>query len=510
MRAAITAYTLQLPAPTARARSDAGAPRPERVPRAQPRPPRDRVARGDVLVSDRSGAPSRAGRRTRRRGRPRHRAALSQRRRVGRDDAGRRSRRFGASTRPGSTPPAAPEPSGALAAAHYNGAYCYSMFGLHEEAFANIERALADRSRANTAATAKRARSRSRRSARIMSGDLSRARARAPRRTAHHRQSGDDRERGGMGNAGRNASRRPRADRDVVRRRGREPVRRARGLMRRRSRRGAGPARAAGGGGAMLHRAIPDCERPRGNVLTLLAAARYGAPEDVVRARAQLVAAADAPAELLERYAVPLFDAYVAHREGRHAAAVAPARAAADGFPPAALPASRSGGARTAGELGRRARDLPPVRRRLRRQAPTRRRAQPPRPMLQRAARTVRPRPALSQREREIAVLVARGKFERRDRARPLDQPQDRREAPRLGLSKARLLVAHATRGARRCRDRLRVVSPAARLRPSLRGRESPHPPITASRVRSSYDMDPTRRTPRWEIDVPNGSARPR
>jgi DNA-binding NarL/FixJ family response regulator len=82
----------------------------------------------------------------------------------------------------------------------------------------------------------------------------------------------------------------------------------------------------------LLGRIIDLGERPRGIVLTLLAVARYGADDDLARARAALAASADAPGEPLERYAVPLFDAYVSRRHGRHADAARSAALAADGF----------------------------------------------------------------------------------------------------------------------------------------------------------------------------------
>jgi len=93
------------------------------------------------------------------------------------------------------------------------------------------------------------------------------------------------------------------------------------------SRRGR-PAEAA----ALLHDALQFGERPRGHVFTVLAVARYGAAEDFVRARKILESAGDAPTELVERHALPLFDALVAQREGRSDDAIRNARHAAPGL----------------------------------------------------------------------------------------------------------------------------------------------------------------------------------
>jgi len=83
---------------------------------------------------------------------------------------------------------------------------------------------------------------------------------------------------------------------------------------------------------ALLRRVVPDCEIVRGNVSTLLAVARYGDRRDVARAREHLVRAARGPHEMMERPALPLFDALVALREGRGDDARLPALEAADGF----------------------------------------------------------------------------------------------------------------------------------------------------------------------------------
>ncbi len=61
----------------------------------------------------------------------------------------------------------------------------------------------------------------------------------------------------------------------------------------------------------LLQKALPNCELIRGNVLTLIAAARYATPADRGRARAYLARAAAGPRELPERPGLALFDAIV-------------------------------------------------------------------------------------------------------------------------------------------------------------------------------------------------------
>jgi DNA-binding NarL/FixJ family response regulator/tetratricopeptide (TPR) repeat protein len=83
---------------------------------------------------------------------------------------------------------------------------------------------------------------------------------------------------------------------------------------------------------ALLHRALPDCELLRGNVFTLLAVGRYGAVADRERARRYLERAAALNAALPEHAALELFDAIACARSGRSEDAAAFARRAADGF----------------------------------------------------------------------------------------------------------------------------------------------------------------------------------
>jgi DNA-binding CsgD family transcriptional regulator len=101
---------------------------------------------------------------------------------------------------------------------------------------------------------------------------------------------------------------------------------------------------------ALLHRAIPDCECPRGVTFTLLAAGKYGAPADRDRARAYLVRAADAPVEVAEQHALSLFDAVACRREERWDEAAALARSAAAGFRRLRFPLLEAEALETAGD----------------------------------------------------------------------------------------------------------------------------------------------------------------
>ncbi|MFY9738962.1 MAG: AAA family ATPase [Candidatus Cybelea sp.] len=81
---------------------------------------------------------------------------------------------------------------------------------------------------------------------------------------------------------------------------------------------------------ALLHRVLPECELVRGEVLTLLAIARYGAADDRSRAREFLVHASET-GDSLERPALALFDA-ICECAGQPENAKRLAREAADGF----------------------------------------------------------------------------------------------------------------------------------------------------------------------------------
>ena len=299
------------------------------------------------------------------------------------------------------------ETVGAFAAAHYNGAYCYSMFGLHEEALSNIASALHIAQREHSRHGEESALAISAFCS-IMRGDLNRARdalnAVAPtidnqvtiaNAVAWGTLAGTHLDDPALiatwfDGTGASQSHAPEGScgaglAEVLVRRGRT-------------------AEAAD----LLHRAIPACERPRGNVLTLLAAARYATPEVAARARAQLVAAADAPAELLERYAVSLFDAYAAQREGRRDEANAHARTAADGFRRLGFPLLEAAAREAAGELDA----ALEMYRRCGAVYDARRLSRPgsagPADALSPNGH-VSSETALSPREREIAALVARG-----------------------------------------------------------------------------------------------------
>jgi DNA-binding CsgD family transcriptional regulator/tetratricopeptide (TPR) repeat protein len=89
---------------------------------------------------------------------------------------------------------------------------------------------------------------------------------------------------------------------------------------------------------ALLHRALPECELVRGNVLTLLAVGRYGSREDRERARTYLERAAAGEMEMPERPALALFDALDRSRDGHTIEAASLARDAAAGFHRLRLP----------------------------------------------------------------------------------------------------------------------------------------------------------------------------
>jgi DNA-binding CsgD family transcriptional regulator/tetratricopeptide (TPR) repeat protein len=157
---------------------------------------------------------------------------------------------------------------------------------------------------------------------------------------------------------------------------------------------------------ALLHRAIPDCECPRGVVFTLLAAGKYGAPSDRARARAYLVRAADAPVEVVEQHALSLFDAVACRREERWEEAASLARDAAAGFRRLRFPLLEAEALEAAGEpeaalaIYRRCGAAYDVRRLEGERSVTP--AHAPRD-------TVGATLELSAREREIAALAARG-----------------------------------------------------------------------------------------------------
>jgi DNA-binding CsgD family transcriptional regulator len=87
----------------------------------------------------------------------------------------------------------------------------------------------------------------------------------------------------------------------------------------------------------------------RGNVLTLLAVARYGHAADRVRARAYLARAGEG-ADSLERPALALFDAFVTLRDGAHGDIATHAREAADGFRRLRIPLLEAAALEAAGD----------------------------------------------------------------------------------------------------------------------------------------------------------------
>ena len=156
----------------------------------------------------------------------------------------------------------------------------------------------------------------------------------------------------------------------------------------------------------ILHRALPDCELLRGNAITLLAVARYGAPEDRTRARACLERAAAGVIELVERPALVLFDAIVARRNNDVERARALAKTAVDGFRRLRFPLFEAQALEIAGDIAgalalfQRCGATYDVRR-LERLAGTQERS---------ARESAATAQALSEREREIAALAAAGR----------------------------------------------------------------------------------------------------
>jgi DNA-binding CsgD family transcriptional regulator len=239
---------------------------------------------------------------------------------------------------------------GTVAAAHYNGAWCYATFGLHEEAANQIALALAiaRRERSQHAEESSHAMAAV---AHVMSGDLNRARE----SLAHVPPTSDNFVTIGHAVAAGTIAAVHLDDAALVATWFDEV-----GVAML-----AAPDSSCGGGlaeilvkrgrraeaEAVLHLAISHDERPRGEVFTQLAAARYGAPSDAARARRQLAAAASAKAEVVERFALELFDAYALHREGRHDVAIAKARAAAEGFERLRFPILEAQARESAGDI---------------------------------------------------------------------------------------------------------------------------------------------------------------
>jgi DNA-binding CsgD family transcriptional regulator/tetratricopeptide (TPR) repeat protein len=293
----------------------------------------------------------------------------------------------------------------AIASAHYNGAMCFSFFGLHNEALENVGRALGiardQRSRHGEAAAHAISAM-----CHVMRGDLDRARAAleaVPVTT-------ESQVTAAIAAAWGTITGTYLDDQKLIAKwfDGFETVvsaafetECAAGFAEVLSRRGRHREAAA-----LLHRAIPECEFPRGMMFTFLAAGRYGDPRDRARAREYLVRAAEAPIEVVERHALRLFDAVACWREGRSAEATALAREAADGFRRLRFPLLEAAALETAGEpeaalaIYRRCGAAYDVRRLESERSPAPVRA---------AQEAVSEAVELSAREREIATLAAAG-----------------------------------------------------------------------------------------------------
>ena len=294
----------------------------------------------------------------------------------------------------------------AIASAHYNGAMCFSIFGLHDEALENVASALqiarAERNRhAETSAHAISA------MCYVMRGDLEKARAALDAVPANAESQVtavlgmgwgtlagaylDDQAMVAKWFDAFEATVSPAGETEF-----------AAGFAEIMVRRGRDRDAAA-----LLQRAIPDCECPRGMVFMLLAVARYGAPSDRARARAHLVRAADARVEVAERPALSLFDAIACARDDRAGEAAALARDAAEGFRRLRLPLLEAAALETAGDcdsalaIYRRCGALYDVRRLEALRSAER---------LEVPSDIADPTFALSVREREVATLAARGR----------------------------------------------------------------------------------------------------
>lgn len=294
---------------------------------------------------------------------------------------------------------------GAMASAHYNGAICYAYFGMHDEARDHIERSLAIAREEKSVHGEVSALAMSALCC-VMRGDLEAARA------ALERVPADAESRvtialasawGSLAGAylddermiekwfdGFDGAASPAMETEC-----------APGFAEIMTRRGRGRDAAA-----LLRRALPDCECPRGMIFTLLAAGRYGTPRDAARAREYLVRGARAPVEVAERHALALFDAEAHRRAGRIDEAVPLAREAADGFRRLGFPLLEAAAREAAGEPEA----ALAIYRRCGAAYEVRRLAAPRRADGPVARRPAEPVAALSEREREIAALVAGGR----------------------------------------------------------------------------------------------------
>jgi DNA-binding CsgD family transcriptional regulator/tetratricopeptide (TPR) repeat protein len=293
-----------------------------------------------------------------------------------------------------------------VASAYVNGAMCLSFFGLHDEALENIERALKIARAARNELGQEGAHANAAMSY-LLKGDLARARAaleNVPPTT-------DNRVNVTLATAWGTIVAAHLGDEALIEKWfdgfedtivGAPEIESGAGFAEIMVRRGRHRDAAA-----LLHRAIPDCELIRGNMLTLLAAARYAAPADRARAREHLTRASTGPTEMPERAALALFDAITYRQENRTLEAIELARRAAEGFRNLGFPLLEAAALEVAGDieaalvLFRRCGATYDVRR-LEGERHAEHAAKP-----QAAAEAQN---ALSQREREIATLAAAGR----------------------------------------------------------------------------------------------------
>jgi DNA-binding CsgD family transcriptional regulator len=282
----------------------------------------------------------------------------------------------------------------AVAGAHYNGAMCYSLFGLHERALDNVAEAL----RIARETSSRHARDSTNAVAAmcyLLQGDLGLARdavESVPLDTENHLNLALASAWGSVVGAylGDDALIEKWFD-SLQPTLGASPDLECAGghaeILARRGR--------ADDAAMLLHRALPACEVLRENAYTLLAAAKYGGLDDRKRARTLLVDASCGTVEMLESGVLALFDAHVARRDGKPGEVRRHARAAADAFARMRFPLFEAEALELAGEtdsalaIYRRCGAAYHVRR------------------LERPAATVE---KLSPREREIAILAARGR----------------------------------------------------------------------------------------------------
>ncbi len=283
-----------------------------------------------------------------------------------------------------------------LAGAHVNGAMCCAFFGLHEDAQEHVDRALRLARQARSRHTEETVHAFAALCA-FTRGDLEATRA----ALAHVSPASESRVNVTFATAWGSLAGAAMADDRLVERwfddfeaqlAARPDVECGAGFAELLARRGR--ARDAA---EFLHRALPDCELLRGNVFTLVAVARHGTKADRIKARAYLEKGANAPADVPERPGLLLFDALVLARDARAAEATAPAREAAEGFRRLRMPLLEAAALEAAGDvegaiaLYRRCGAAYDVRR------------------LAGAPREPGGEP-LSDREREIAALAARGR----------------------------------------------------------------------------------------------------